>query len=237
MPDSQIPLVKSVTGIIADAVELSGRRILDVGSGGGGLVRWLAAQGARATGLETQQPLVAEARALEPVAGEDYVVGRGESLPFADDAFDTVIFSFSLHHVPEGAMRAALAEAGRVSRSDGAVLIVEPVADGDYFEVVRLVDDETRVRRLALDAVFDHRAHGLVEGPQRYYRIRHVFESPGAMFDRMVRVDPDREAVIASRRDELERRFFACARRLETGYGFDMEIRCNVLFKPAARPR
>ncbi|MCZ7599004.1 MAG: hypothetical protein M5U09_16645 [Gammaproteobacteria bacterium] len=45
MPDSQIPLVTSVTGIIADAVELSGRRILDVGSGGGGLVRWLAGQG------------------------------------------------------------------------------------------------------------------------------------------------------------------------------------------------
>src|SRR5690606_11273655 len=42
MPDSRILLVKSVTGIIADAVELSGRRILDVGSGGGGLVRWIA---------------------------------------------------------------------------------------------------------------------------------------------------------------------------------------------------
>lgn len=236
MPDTEIPLARAVTDIIADAVELSRRRILDVGSGGGGLVRWLAQQGAGATGLETQQPLVAEARAREPVADEDYVVGRGEALPFAAHAFDAVIFSFSLHHVPEEAMRAALGEAGRVARADGTVLIVEPVADGDYFEVVRMVDDETRVRRLALEALHDHRAHGLVAGPERRYRIRHVFESPESMFERLVRVDPAREALIARQRDELERRFFSCARRLQTGYAFDMEVRSNVLFKPASRP-
>jgi SAM-dependent methyltransferase len=127
------PLVASVQEVISGAVTLSGRRVADVGCGGGTLVRWLADRAAQVVGIETQEELVEQARRRQPVAGERYLHGRGESMPLDDASMDLVIFSFSLHHVPEASMRRALVEARRVLASGGQLLVVEPVADGGYF--------------------------------------------------------------------------------------------------------
>lgn len=231
---SDAPLVGAVTEVIADALDLSGQRVLDVGCGDGALVRWLAGRGAKAAGLETQADLVEKARS-RAVGGESYHHGRGESLPFADGTFDAVVFSYSLHHVPADAMRGALAEARRVLVDEGRVLVVEPVADGDYFAVMKIVDDETRVRHLAFEALNDTQAHGLSVGPQRFYRTFRVFDGPAAMLDQIVRVDPARRDVVEAHRDRLYELFFRHGRAGEKGYRFEMAIRSNLLLKSGSR--
>ncbi len=235
MAHPNTPLVASVTEVIDEIVDVSSRRVLDVGCGTGALVRWLAERGARATGVETQSDLVDAARNRPPVCGERYLHGGGESLPLADEEFDVVIFSFSLHHVPGDKMRKALAEARRVLVDGGIVVVVEPVADGDYFEVVRIVDDETRVRRLALDAVSDLDAHGLEPGPEAYYRMHRHYSDPERLFEQIVRVDPDRAPVVAANRDRLIEKFYRHGRPAEEGYRFEMEIRSNLLVKSSSQ--
>lgn len=236
MSTDTIPFISSVTDVVTDAIKIDSCRILDVGCGAGGLVRWLAEQGARVTGLETQHDLVEAARQRQPVASEDYVEGGGEDLPFADSEFDVVIFSFSLHHVPARSMRDALGEAYRVLKPGGAVLVVEPVADGDYFALVRMIDDETEVRRLALEALRDRDAHGLAPGEERFYRMRRWFDGPDQFVARMVEVDPARQALIDDNRVELDKRFFVHGKRDEKGYCFEMEIRSNMLLKSVVEP-
>ncbi len=231
MNTTEKPLVASVQEVISGAVTLSGLRVADVGCGRGTLVRWLAGRAAQVVGIETQEELVEQARRRQPVAGERYLHGRGESMPLDDASMDLVIFSFSLHHVPEASMRRALVEARRVLASGGQLLVVEPVADGGYFEVMRLVDDETRVRRLALEAVRDVEAHGLAPVAERSWRIRYHFSDVEQLKRRLVEVDPSRRPAVEAKAEELERRFLAFGERVDEGYRFEMEIRSNLLVK------
>src|SRR5262249_12286795 len=151
----------STLDVLSELVELDGRDVVDVGCGDGGLVRRLAGLGARAIGVEVDAAVVAAAQGRQPVAGERYVHGTGQQLPLPDDSADVVVFLQSLHDVPPAAMDAALAEAARVVRSGGAVYVQEPLAEGPFFELVKLIDDETEVRAQAQAAVARASAAGL----------------------------------------------------------------------------
>ena len=96
-----------------------GQRVLDVGCGVGVFLRLVADRGADAFGIDASEALVAAARERVPEA--DVRVGDMEALPYEDDSFDLVTgfnsFFFATDFV------AALREARRVARPDGAVVI------------------------------------------------------------------------------------------------------------------
>lgn len=199
--------------VLAGLVELDGRVVVDVGCGTGALVRWLTARGAAAVGVEIEPGTLARARAQPPAGDERYVEGGGEALPLDDDSADVVVFQQSLHHVPAPSMDDALAEAARVVRPGGTVYVQEPVARGEFFELLRMVDDETEVRALAQAAL--GRAH------QAGLRLEHEvrFDAPialagfDALRDLVVSADPLREARLRACESELRERFAATAGR------------------------
>ena len=96
-----------------------GQRVLDVGCGVGVFLRLVADRGAEPFGIDASEALVAAARERVPEA--DVRVGDMEALPYEDDSFDLVTgfnsFFFATDFV------AALREAHRVARPDGAVVI------------------------------------------------------------------------------------------------------------------
>jgi SAM-dependent methyltransferase len=97
----------------------AGASVLDVGCGSGEFCELAAARGARVSGTDAAAGLVEFARRRLPEA--DLRVGPIEQLPWPDDNFDLVVgfnaFQFAADFV------AALAEAGRVTRSGGRVAI------------------------------------------------------------------------------------------------------------------
>ncbi len=89
-----------------------GQSLLDVGSGTGYFSRRFAAGGLAVTGIDPDPAMLDYARTLSgPV---EYLVGRAERLPFADNSFDYVaaVTSLCFINTPE----AALQEMWRVSR-------------------------------------------------------------------------------------------------------------------------
>src|SRR4051812_164066 len=169
---------------------LAGLRVVDVGCGDGGFSRLMAGQGATVTGIEVTDARLAEAGAVPPVAGETYRHGGGEALPLPDGAADLVVFLFSLHHVPVDRQVDALGEAARVLVPGGRLAVIEPLAEGAYFEVSRWIDDETIVRAAAQEALTRAGTHGLVMLHDETYT--HTLRLTG--FDefhaRMVAIDP-----------------------------------------------
>ncbi len=81
----------------------------------------------RLTGVELSPVMleVAQARARELGIEADLRVGDAQTLEFADESFDTVVFTLSLCTIPDD--RKAVAEAYRVLRPGGRFLLLEHV--------------------------------------------------------------------------------------------------------------
>lgn len=102
--------------------------VLDIACGS---ARWAERHLARSTGLTWLGIDLSERRIREATSRTDdpnasFVVGDAEYLPFPSDAFDTVVSSAALHHLPnwDGLV---LRELARVMRDDGVLVFREPL--------------------------------------------------------------------------------------------------------------
>jgi 2-polyprenyl-6-hydroxyphenyl methylase/3-demethylubiquinone-9 3-methyltransferase len=100
----------------------TGKRVLDLGCGGGFMAEPLAARGARVTGIDPSAAAIAAARLHAAATGLDidYLVGSGEALPFDAGTFDVVVCVDVLEHI--AGWEAVISEIGRVLRPEGLFL-------------------------------------------------------------------------------------------------------------------
>jgi ubiquinone/menaquinone biosynthesis C-methylase UbiE len=216
--------------VLERLVALDGKDVLDVGCGGGALVRALVARRARAVGLETSEQQLGQARAT---GVGHFVVGRAEDLPLEDGSVDAVLFMRSLHHVPEPAITAALADAKRVLRPGGVVYVAEPLAEGDYFALVSIVDDETQARAAAQRALAESARAGLERVQTLEYEVGAVSAGIDSLRKRIVEVDPERGAVFDAHEDELKAAFARLGDERDGGRWFTQPMRADLLRAPA----
>jgi SAM-dependent methyltransferase len=188
-------------------VKPAGQDILDVGCGGGALVRALAERGACPIGLEVSAEQLASALAHDEENQARYVVGRAQELPFADGSFDVVVFMRALHHVAAADLPRALTEARRVLRLGGLLYVVEPLAEGSYFELLSLVEDEREVRAAAQRALEDGGVFGFEQVTTVEYEVRFRVADLGVLRARAVSVDPARADIFEAREAELGEAF------------------------------
>lgn len=97
----------------------AGGEVLDVGCGEGRFCRLMQARGLRTHGVDPTEALLSQAATADP-AGQ-YTNSRAESLPFAADRFDAVVFYLSLIDIED--FRSAIAEAVRVLVPGGRLVV------------------------------------------------------------------------------------------------------------------
>jgi SAM-dependent methyltransferase len=200
--------VLSDLDVLDRLVQPAGKDVVDIGCGGGALVRALAARGARMTGVEVSEEQLGPAAAGEDDgSGTRYVIGTAQRLPLDDASVDAALFMRSLHHVPSAELIDALREARRVVRDDGLVYVCEPLAQGDYFELTRLVEDEVEVRAAAQKALSRAGEAGLERASTLEYDVRLCFPDLAAVRARIVSVDPARAQWFEAREAELAAAF------------------------------
>jgi ubiquinone/menaquinone biosynthesis C-methylase UbiE len=129
-------------------VALKNKRVLEVGCGDGRITSLLTEGARNLVAIDPDPAQIEQAR--NTVSGADFRIGSGERLDVADRSFDVVVFTLSLHHQNS---TAALAEAIRVIKPDGRILIVEPVAEGELERTFALVHDENPAKAAAQKAI------------------------------------------------------------------------------------
>lgn len=212
--------VLSHTEALAEHVDVEGLKVLDIGCGAGSLVRWLRRMGAEPVGLECGEQMRAMALDADPDHADSYIDGVGQDLPFDDASVDLVVYSYSLHHVPEAYMHAALGEARRVLKPGGLLYVLEPVPDGPSFEVGRLIDDETHVRGKAQEALAGAAELGFELQTERTYASSATYADFAAYERIIVGIDPTRAERMAEVRDEAAARFEANGTPGDAGWSF-----------------
>jgi SAM-dependent methyltransferase len=225
------PLLKH-SAVLRENLEFCGSRVLDVGCGDGGLVRFMTRQGASVIGLEAAWTQLGRALAATPAGEERYLQARGEALPLAAGALDIVVFFNSLHHIPIEHQGDALGEAVRVLRPGGRIYVQEPLAEGRYFEMMRPIEDETLVRAKAYEAVKAAAESPLLaEETEFSYRAPYKLESFEAFLSGFVAVDERRAPAVEAHRESLRESFEAEAERRDGAFWFDTPSRLNLLRK------
>jgi 2-polyprenyl-6-hydroxyphenyl methylase / 3-demethylubiquinone-9 3-methyltransferase len=112
------------TRFVADRVPPGGKRVLDVGCGGGLLAEALAREGAEVTAIDLAPGMIAVARLHAAASGLsiDYRVAAAEELERSTpQRFDIVTCMEMLEHVPEPATTVAML--ARLVRPGGAVFV------------------------------------------------------------------------------------------------------------------
>jgi SAM-dependent methyltransferase len=193
-------MIRADIDVLADLVPLAGREVVDVGCGDGSFMRALAARGASVVGIEVTEAAVAR-------AGDGCLLGSADALPLEDASVDVCVLMRSLHHVPAEAMPRAFTECARVLRPGGAMYVAEPLAEGEYFELVALVDDEREVRARAQAAIAATRA--LRRERTVEYAVPLRLAGFDAFRERVIGADPSRADRFAALEDELRVRFAA----------------------------
>lgn len=110
--------------------------LLDVGCGQGRLLKLLASRAHRVVGVDIDPDARRLARAELLIAGSPNCTlrqGNASSLPFADGEFDTIILDDVLDDTERPEQ--ALAEALRLLRKDGRILLLASVADTNVNEI------------------------------------------------------------------------------------------------------
>ncbi|MEQ8665382.1 MAG: class I SAM-dependent methyltransferase [Rhodospirillales bacterium] len=225
------PHYRSNGKALSTIVGLDGRNALDVGCGKGELVSYMSKKGAKAVGLECNPLQIAAAKAERPDI--DLREGVGEDMPFDDASFDLVVFMFSLHHVPQNAMSAALLEAARVLRPGGTLYVAEPLCAGSGFELHKPVDDETVVRGAALEALHSVPGTALAAVEETVYETSYHYGNFDDFREETCRIDPDRTASFDAQESALRSLFDELGVAEEKGIRFDQPVRVNLFTKPA----
>ncbi|MFV0492701.1 MAG: class I SAM-dependent methyltransferase [Pseudorhodobacter sp.] len=187
--------------------ELQGARtVLDVGCGSGRLARALVRAGFDVTGIDPQ-PLN-QAREICPDA--HFIEASAAAMPFDAGSFDAVVFLNSLHHIPAKVMKEALSEAARCLVDKGRLIVIEPLAEGPLFEIVRIVDDETVVRNLAQAALDDCDLPAIrdltFDRADRY-------DDAATFLSRLIEAEPARTTAIDLARETMNAKFDKYAKR------------------------
>ena len=216
---------------LAEHVHLKDRVIVDVGCGAGGLVRFLRAAGASPIGVECGEAMIRQAREADTEYADAYLDGVGQDLPIEDDSADVVIFSYSLHHVPVEHMTAALAEAGRVLRAGGELVVLEPIAEGPGFETHRPIDDETVVRAHAQDTLDNGRPAGLTETASYRYTTAYSYLDMAELEKVLIDIDSERRAAFESVKDEVDVLFHEHGEEHGGRYWFPQPVLMRIFTK------
>ena len=146
--------------ILAGEVELHGLQIVDVGCGRLGFSRHLLNAGAQVFGVDPDPVQAEENRQLRETMDLDrfeFIEAGAESIPLADQSMDGVVFSFSLHHMPQAQYPKIFDEVNRLLKEDGFLCVIEP-ADGPLNQVLKLFHDEDQERKAAQQALVSHAA-------------------------------------------------------------------------------
>ncbi len=142
--------------VIDQFLEPKDQYLVDAGCGNMQLSKALADRGASVLAIDPDPIQADKNKRVQTMSRVAFAQCGAQEIPVESGSVDGVVFPYSLHHVPQSLYNSVFTEARRVLKPDGFVYVIEPVAQGDLNDVMRLFHDEQEVRhqaQIALDTL------------------------------------------------------------------------------------
>jgi SAM-dependent methyltransferase len=136
-------------------LSLDNKHILELGCGHAQKTREIATSGAnrRISAFEVDEIAHKNNLQITDLPNVHFGLSGAQDIPLDDESVDVVFMFKSLHHVPTGLMEQSLGEIRRVLKPAGLAYISEPVFAGEFNEILRLFNDEKKVRKAAFNSL------------------------------------------------------------------------------------
>lgn len=151
----QIDLICLESEVYNRLLSLDNKHILELGCGNAQKTRDIATSGVnrKVTALEVDEIAHKKNLQISDLPNVTFGLSGAQDIPLHDETVDVVFMFKSLHHVPTDLMEQSVNEIRRVLRPAGFAYISEPVFAGEFNEILRLFNDEQKVRESAFNSL------------------------------------------------------------------------------------
>ena len=120
---------------INDHAPLTGKTILEIGCGAGRMTGDIAKYAAKVVATDLDETVLEQAKKNITAKNIEFLHTPDGFVALPADSFDLVIYTLSLHHIPQEQMLENLEHSGKLLRSAGKIIVIEPGNQGSYLEV------------------------------------------------------------------------------------------------------
>ena len=205
------------------------KKVLDVGCGNGWFSIWADRNGCLVDAIDPSVIQIKDARDKDETNKINFMVAGAENIKDLTNCYDLIFFFNSLHHIPDTIMDKSIKYSKNKMDINGSIIIVEPIAKGNFHNFVKYIDDETSVRNEAYKTIKNCKKYNLEIVKELIYDEIKRFNSGEECINFLSKVDVARKSYIENNMELLLNEFNRLSNYNDNKYEFIQPMRLNII--------
>ena len=215
--------------IIRSVTSLKNKRVIDIGCGDGWFLSWCSNEISSGTGIDPSKEQILLAKEKINNKNISFENLGAENLKKLNDFYDLIFFFNSLHHVPMHLMAYSLEEASKVMHKNSILIIIEPIAKGNFYKFMKDIDDEFEVRQKAYESIKNCKYNNLINQDEIFYEEIKSFDNFEQCIKFLKNVDKNRIKYINDNMENIRNLFNDLSILKNKRFEFKQPMRINLL--------
>ena len=220
---------KESKNILVNELNLKDKIVLDVGCGNGWFSYWASDNGSQVDAIDPSEGQISEAKKKNFNNKINFMKAGAENINGLTNVYDLIFFFNSLHHIPINLMEKSIEHCKNKISNSGSILIIEPIAEGNFHDFVKNIDDETKVRNEAYKAINNCNKYNLKIVKELIYNEVKTFNNGDDCINFLSKVDANRIRYIENNKEFLLNEFNNLSYYSNNKYKFIQPMRLNIL--------
>ena len=213
--------------IILNQVTFKNKKILDVGCGDGWFSIWCSNYQCHVDAIDPSEEQINNAKNKNN--NVNFFIIGGENIKNLKNNYDLIYFFNSLHHISKELIGRSLLESRESLNKNGLVFIIEPIAEGNFHNFIKIIDDETIVRNIAYQEIKNCEKYNFKIKKEIFYNEVKSFDNEKSCIHFLMKVDKKRKNYINNNLDYLSIKFNELSNFNNNKYEFIQPMRLNIL--------
>jgi len=215
--------------ILMEELLFENRKVLDVGCGNGWFSIWADRNGCSVDAIDPSAAQIKDGKDKDKTNKINFMVAGAENIIDLNNCYDLIFFFNSLHHIPDTIMEKSIKYSKNKMDINGSIIIIEPVAKGNFHNFVKYIDDETSVRNKAYETIRNCNKYNLEIVKELMYDEVKRFNSGEECINFLSKVDEGRKNYIDNNMKLLLSKFNDLSNYNNFKYEFIQPMRLNII--------